>query len=254
MNESLTRRHMLATLGAGAGGLLLAGCDRIGATPAANCLFQGAERLTMGAQRLMTDRAALAPEFTGADVSPVFRSNGTAMPAAPEYAALLANGFRDYRLQIGGLVARPLSLSLADIDRLPRRSQITRHDCVEGWSAIGRWTGTPLGPILHTAGLAASARYILFHCFDTIGGVEYYESIDLIDAFHPQTILAWALNGRRLPVANGAPLRLRVERQLGYKHAKYVKAIEAVANLGPIGRGKGGYWEDVSDYAWYAGI
>jgi DMSO/TMAO reductase YedYZ molybdopterin-dependent catalytic subunit len=137
---------------------------------------------------------------------------------------------------------------------MPARTQITRHDCVEGWSAIGQWTGAPLKLLLDAAGLKQSARYIVFHCADRIGGAPYYESIDLIDAFHPQTILAWALNGQMLPVQNGAPLRLRVERQLGYKHAKYVMRAEAVASLAGIGGGKGGFWEDRSDYEWYAGI
>jgi DMSO/TMAO reductase YedYZ molybdopterin-dependent catalytic subunit len=111
-----------------------------------------------------------------------------------------------------------------------------------------------LGPILQYAGLSDAARYIVFHCHDDFGGTAYYESIDLADAFHPQTILAWALNGQALPVQNGAPLRLRVERQLGYKQAKYLRGIEAVASLDHVGGGKGGYWEDVADYAWFAGI
>ena len=250
----IDRRRAIAALGVGAGGLLLSGCDKLATTQVARKAFLGAEGLTYRAQRLLTARDALAPEYSGADVSPVFRSNGTAMPATPVYKQLLAGGFRDWRLGVTGLVARPLSLSLDQIGRLPQRIQITRHDCVEGWSAIGRWTGTPLGPLLATAGLSAAARYIVFHCFDTFGNTPYYESIDLVDAFHPQTILAWALNGQMLPVQNGAPLRLRVERQLGYKQAKYLNAIEAVASLDAIGGGKGGYWEDVSDYAWYAGI
>ena len=177
------------------------------------------------------------------------------MPGTADYARLLADGFRDWRLEVAGLVRRPLALSLSQLQAMPQRTQITRHDCVEGWSAIGGWTGVPLRLVLAAAGgLAAGARYIVFHCYDTFGSSPYYESIDLVDAFHPQTILAWALNGEALPVPNGAPLRLRVERQLGYKHAKYLKGIEAVASLAGVGGGKGGYWEDSSDYAWYAGI
>ena len=216
--------------------------------------FDGAERLSLDATRLTGGREALAPEFLPSQQSPVFRSNGTYVPGAADYQALAANGFRDYRLIVDGLVARPLALSLPQILALPRRTQITRHDCVEGWSAIGRWTGTPLGPVLRAAGLRPQARYIVFHCADDYGPNKYYESIDLIDAFHPQTILAYGLNGHHLPIPNGAPLRLRVERQLGYKHAKYVMRVEAVASLAGIGGGKGGYWEDSSDYAWYAGI
>lgn len=146
-----------------------------------------------------------------------------------------------------------MQLSLADLTALPQRTQITRHDCVEGWSAIGEWTGPQLGPILERAGVRPEARYILFRCADLLGGAPYYESCDLADAFHPQTIIAHRLNGDPLPVQNGAPLRLRLERQLGYKHAKYLAGIEAVASLEGIGGGKGGYWED-RGYQWYAGI
>ena len=137
---------------------------------------------------------------------------------------------------------------------MPARAQITRHDCVEGWSAIGKWQGPMLGTRAEGGGAAPAARYIVFTCADLYGGAPYYESIDLVDAFHPQTILAWAMNDAPLAVAHGAPVRLRVERQLGYKHAKYVMRIDAVASLDGIGKGKGGYWEDNVDYDWYAGI
>jgi DMSO/TMAO reductase YedYZ molybdopterin-dependent catalytic subunit len=138
---------------------------------------------------------------------------------------------------------------------MPSRTQTTRHDCVEGWSAIGSWTGVPLRMLLDLAGLKPEARYIVFHCADVMSnGKRYYESIDLVDAFHPQTILAWALNDQPLPIGNGAPLRLRVERQLGYKHAKYVERIEAVSDLSVVAGGKGGFWEDDYGYQWYAGI
>ncbi|HWI85459.1 MAG TPA: molybdopterin-dependent oxidoreductase [Sphingomonas sp.] len=250
MARPLSRRSALAI----SGGLLLGGCDRIAATRPARSAFLGAEGLTYRVDRLITPRDALAPEFAGADVSPIFRSNGTARPGSSDYARLLAGNFTDWRLHVGGLVARPLAISLDQLKALPQRTQTTRHDCVEGWSAIGRWTGPVLGPILQFAGLSGAARYIVFHCYDDFGGISYYESVDLVDAFHPQTILAWALNGQPLPVPNGAPLRLRVERQLGYKQAKYLRGIEAVASLDRIGAGKGGYWEDAADYAWYAGI
>ena len=136
---------------------------------------------------------------------------------------------------------------------IPHRVQITRHDCVEGWSAIGKWHGLELSRILDAAGLSTRARYIVFHCADRFGDKPYYESIDLIDAFHPQTILAVGMNDHLLPVPNGAPVRLRVERQLGYKHAKYIQRIEAVADYAQLGRGRGGFWED-RGYEWYAGI
>jgi DMSO/TMAO reductase YedYZ molybdopterin-dependent catalytic subunit len=247
----ITRRRLIGSLGTAT---LLAGCDQLDGSPGFRKLLRSGEGLTMRAQRIITDRTALAREFSAADMSPVFRANGTRKPGSSEYAAHAASRFADWRLTVDGLVARPLSLSLAQLGAMPARTQITRHDCVEGWSAIGQWTGTPLKLILDAAGLRQSARYIVFHCADDYGPSRYYESIDLIDAFHPQTIMAWALNGRLLPVQNGAPLRLRVERQLGYKHAKYIQRIEAVPRLAAIGGGKGGYWEDSNDYEWYAGI
>lgn len=245
------RRRLIGALAATP---LLAACDKLTASPGFRDTLRAAEGLTRRTQRLITDRTALAREFSAADLSPVFRPNGTRRPASPSYAAHAANGFADWRLRVDGLVVRPLSLSMAQIRALPSRTQITRHDCVEGWSAIGQWTGVPLRLLLEGAGMSSRARYVVFHCADNFGPVRYYESIDLVDALHPQTIVAWALNGRLLPIANGAPLRLRVERQLGYKHAKYVERIEAVASLDPIGGGRGGYWEDHSDYEWYAGI
>ena len=212
------------------------------------------EEMNRASQRVLMDRDALAREFTRADLSPTFRSNGTKLPPGAAYAAHAASGFADWRVKVTGLVARPLSLSLADIRAMPQRTQITRHDCVEGWSAIGQWTGPQLRRILAVAGVKDSARYIVFRCADRIGDALYYESCDMVDALHPQTIMAWALNNAVLPIANGAPLRLRIERQLGYKHAKYLTGIEAVASLDSIGSGKGGYWEDRVDYEWYAGI
>jgi DMSO/TMAO reductase YedYZ molybdopterin-dependent catalytic subunit len=141
---------------------------------------------------------------------------------------------------------------------MPARTQITRHDCVEGWSCIAKWTGTPLGLLLDAAGPSPSARYAVFSCFDTLengftGPIRYYESIDLHDARHPQTILAYGMNDQPLPVANGAPLRVRVERQLGYKMAKYISRITLADSLEGFGDGGGGYWED-RGYEWFAGI
>jgi DMSO/TMAO reductase YedYZ molybdopterin-dependent catalytic subunit len=252
--SQVTRRSMLFRGAAAFAGLLLGGCDRLSRSSHFQGLLDTAEDLTYHAQRLIVGRRALAREFTAADLSPVFRSNGTAMPVSGQYQSLLAGGFVDWRLAVAGAVERPLQLSLEDLRRLPARTQITRHDCVEGWSAIGKWTGVPLHVVLHLARLRSAARYIVFYCADELEtGQPYYESIDLIDAFHPQTILAYALNGRQLPVANGAPLRLRVERQLGYKHAKYLTRIEAVERLDNIRGGKGGFWED-RGYEWYAGI
>jgi DMSO/TMAO reductase YedYZ molybdopterin-dependent catalytic subunit len=249
------RRRLLWQGGAALGGLLLGGCDRLSDAPRFRSLLDSAERLTYASQRLLLGNHSMAREFTAADLSPVFRSNGTSMPDSAEYRRLMSEGFTGWRLAVGGLVAQPLQLSLESIRAMPSRTQITRHDCVEGWSAIGQWTGVPLAEVLRRVRLLPSARFIVFHCADRLEQDEdpYYESIDLSDAFHPQTMLAYALNGRPLPVANGAPLRLRVERQLGYKHAKYLMRIEAVERLEPIRGGRGGYWED-RGYAWYAGI
>jgi DMSO/TMAO reductase YedYZ molybdopterin-dependent catalytic subunit len=157
-------------------------------------------------------------------------------------------------LAVDGLVRRPLRLPLTALKAMPQRRQITRHDCVEGWSAIGQWQGPPLAAVLGMAEVLPAARYAVFHCADSFGTRPYYESIDLADAFHPQTILAWAMNGAPLAEGHGAPLRLRVERQLGYKHAKFVMRVELVDKLAGLYGGKGGYWEDAGGYAWYAGI
>ena len=258
MSLSVHRRGWLQAGLASAGALVLGACDRITNSQKGVAFLQSAEGLTRRAQRLIIDRKALAREFTPADISSDFRPNGSIDPNDPDYLALKAKGFADYRLVVDGLVERPLSLSLADLRAQASRTQITRHDCVEGWSSIAKWTGARLGPLLDQAGLKPTARYIVFHCGDTLeqtldGSGQYYESIDLIDAYHPQTILAYAMNDRVLPVAHGAPLRLRVERQLGYKQAKYIMRIEAVADYRHLARGNGGFWED-RGYEWYAGI
>ncbi len=246
----ITRRNALI----GGAGLLLSGCDRIAASPSVREVLTLGEKATRTAQRIVTDRNALAREFTRADLSPVFRENGTRNPGSPDYAAHAAERFANWRLVVDGMVAQPLAIGLAQILAAPQRTQITRHDCVEGWSAIGQWTGLPLGLLLRRAGLSGNAKFIVFHCADLYDGAPYYESIDLVDAFHPQTILAHSLNGQSLSIGHGAPLRLRVERQLGYKQAKYVMRIQAVSSLADIYGGKGGYWEDHHDYQWYAGI
>lgn len=242
------------TLIGGGAGLLLAGCDRVQDWAPARKILLSGDKINYHLQRALIDRAALAPEYRPDQRSPVFRANGSQNPGTPDYDAHVAGRFTDWRLRVGGLVTRPLALGLAQLHALPARTQITRHDCVEGWSAIGQWRGPLLGTVLKLAGVRPDARFVVFRCADRIGGTPYYESIDLIDAFHPQTILAMQLNGEALSVAHGAPMRLRVERQLGYKQAKYVMSIEAVPTLAGIGAGKGGYWEDRIDYDWYAGI
>ena len=237
-----------------AGAAFVAGCNKITETNAGSRLLGAAEGWHKAAHGLLTDREALAPEYPRSAISPFFRGNGSVDPQNGDYPAQAAAGFSDWRLQIGGLVERPMSLSLDNIRRLPQRTQVTRHDCVEGWSAIGEWTGPQLSLLLDEARLRPEAQFIVFRCADNLNGQDYYESVDLIDAYHPQTIIAHELNGEPLPIRNGAPLRMRIERQLGYKHAKYLTGIEAVASLDDIGSGKGGYWEDRSGYQWYAGI
>ncbi|TPW01697.1 MAG: oxidoreductase molybdopterin binding protein [bacterium] len=252
----MNRRRWLTGAFATAATAMLTACGQAGTSLADQARRMG-EGLTRRTQRLLIPRDALAPTYSRAEISPDFKANGSISPRAADYKALKANDFADYRLVIDGLVERPLSLSLTELRTRPSQSQITKHDCVEGWTSIGEWTGVRLETLLDEAGLKPEARFIVFHCFDALtqteDGERYYESIDLIDARHPQTILAWEMNGEVLPVPHGAPLRLRVERQLGYKQAKYIRHIEAVESFAHIGGGKGGYWED-RGYEWYAGI
>lgn len=253
-SEAARRNFLIRILTAG-GAALLAGCDRLSRTEWLPLILQRAENLTQTAQRLVTSRNSLAQEFSEADLSPMFRSNGTANPENPQYQALAASNFAGYRLKVFGLVERPKSYSLDELRALRSRTQITRHDCVEGWSAIGKWKGAQLSALLDDVHPQPDAHYAVFYCADPMDaeGTRYYESIDMEDAYHPQTLLAYELNDQRLPIANGAPIRLRVERQLGYKMAKYVMAIELVNNFDKIGEGRGGYWED-RGYEWFAGI
>jgi DMSO/TMAO reductase YedYZ molybdopterin-dependent catalytic subunit len=258
MTPFQARRKWLTAFAAGAGSLALAGCDRAVNNARIDATLRSAEKLTFASQRLILDHQPLAKEYGERDLSPVFRANGSSMPGGKAYAQLLQGGFADYRLKIDGLVQRPQALSLAQIKAMKARTQITRHDCVEGWSAIGKWQGVPLSQVLDLAGLKPGARYVIFHCADNLGETAddsglYYESIDLLDAYHPQTILAYGMNGKDLPVAHGAPLRLRVERQLGYKQAKYVMRIEVADAYTHLAGGQGGFWED-RGYQWYAGI
>ncbi|SFM89272.1 molybdopterin-binding protein [Methylobacterium pseudosasicola] len=307
MSRSPNRRALLVGTSATAAAAMLGGCDRLGNAEWFRRTLKTGEDANIFVQRLLLGDTTLAPEYAEADISPWFKPNGTEDPPDKDYKALAMGKFAKYHLEVGGLVEAPLKLSLAELRKLPARTQITRHDCVEGWSAIGKWTGVPLAELLNRARLKPEGRYVVFHCADTMdqgsplegggddaaaddvpagnanpsmtkqsggdesrkdsggqqateddaasGGtpVRFYESIDLVDAFHPQTILAYDMNGEALPVSNGAPLRLRVERNLGYKQAKYVMRIEVVESFAHIGGGKGGYWED-QGYAWYAGI
>jgi DMSO/TMAO reductase YedYZ molybdopterin-dependent catalytic subunit len=253
----ISRRKLAAGATSALATLLLGGCDRLSGDPTVQRILGSATSATRLVQRLVGGRRALAPEYTEADLSPRFKSNGTSDPDDDDYQELAANQFADWQLQVNGLVRRPSRFSLDDLRGLPSRSQITRHDCVEGWSCIAKWKGAVLGDVLRQVEPQPNARYAVFHCADPMENgdpnTKYYESIDLAEALHPQTILAYEMNDATLPVAHGAPIRLRVERQLGYKMAKYIMRIELVESFVHIGGGMGGYWEDLG-YAWYAGI
>jgi DMSO/TMAO reductase YedYZ molybdopterin-dependent catalytic subunit len=253
---SVDRRRFLERLALGSGVLLLPGCDRLSGNERFRALLHSADQPTETLMHALTPEHALAQEFTPADLSPVFKANGSVDPKTPEYLALLANNFADYRLQVRGLVKTPLSFSLPELRALPARTQITRHDCVEGWSCIGKWSGARLGPLLDRAQPLPNAKFVVFRCADSYDNDDkrYYESIHLHEAYHPQSILAYDLNDAVLGVPHGAPLRLRVERKLGYKQAKYLLALELVESLAGIGEGKGGYWEDDQGYQWHGGI
>jgi DMSO/TMAO reductase YedYZ molybdopterin-dependent catalytic subunit len=255
-----SRRQMLRGALASIGTLGLAGCDRLSTTPAFTNVLVGAQNLSHAAHRIVAGRQAMAQEFSEADIAAHFKPNGTLMPADADYRRLMQGGFADWKLEVGGLVAQPAAYTLAELRAMPSRTQITRHDCVEGWSTIGKWKGVPLAHLLEQARPLPNAKFVVFRCADSMEGASldgrdsrYYESIDFDDAYHAQTILAYDLNDHALPVANGAPLRLRVERQLGYKQAKYLMKIELVESYAAIRAGKGGYWED-NGYEWYAGI
>jgi len=270
------RRRFLRAVFAAFGAAAVSACDRLSNSKAFVDVLQSTQYLNRGAHKLFAGRKAMAQEFTEADIAPSFRSNGTLMPVGKLYEDMVNSNFANWKLEVGGLVETPLAFSLSDLRAMPSRTQITRHDCVEGWSAIAKWTGVPLHHILDQVKPLPNAQYVVFRCADAMDDDEdeaspdenkkktdalvaakpdstYYESMDMDDAYHVQTILAYDLNGKPLPVPNGAPLRLRIERQLGYKHAKYLMKIELVESFDGIRGGKGGYWED-NGYEWYGGI
>ncbi len=277
------RRKFLTRGIAAASTLALGGCDRLAESPWFMNAIGSAENLTRKAQRLLVGER-LAPEYGEAEISAVFKANGSTDPQDDDYLELVKNSFATWKLGVEGLVEKPAQFSLADLRAMPSRTQITRHDCVEGWSCIGKWTGVPLAEILNRVGVKPQAKYVVFYGADDMEadeeedesesssqnrtdaskdaaekperedvGTSYYETIELRDAYHPQTILAYDMNGKTLTVPHGAPLRLRLERMLGYKMAKYLMRIELVESFADIGQGKGGYWED-RGYDWYAGI
>ncbi len=256
LEQRRERRGILRAGLAAATGGVLAGCDALSHNDTAVQVLRSAESLSNSVHRVL-GRRAMAQEFSPAEVAPVFRANGTTMPMGDSYAKLVATGFADWRLTVDGLVEKPLELTMAQLQAMPARTQITRHDCVEGWSCIGQWKGVRLSQLLNMAQVQPEAKFVVFHCLDQMDAQDpdtmYYESVDLDDAFHEQTILAWELNGKAVPVANGAPLRARIERQLGYKQPKYLYRIELVDEFATIAGGNGGYWED-QGYTWYGGI
>ena len=241
----ITRRKAILTGLASLGGLLLPGCSTPTPPTYGNILRMG-DNLTYIAQRALLPGQSLVREYNFGDVSSM-PATGTTNPAdsskpwfSEEYDRALKTSFSDWKLEITGRVSMPGFYSLADLQKFPSRTQITKHHCEEGWTAIAQWTGVPLGTVLQSAGIMKTARFINFHCFD---GAQ--DSIDLLDAFHPQTLLAYGMNGKDLPIPHGAPIRLRVERQIGYKSLKYIKKIEVTDDFVDLGD---------SGWSWYNGI
>ncbi|MDX1384819.1 MAG: molybdopterin-dependent oxidoreductase [Thermoanaerobaculia bacterium] len=226
MSKLITRRRaLLGGLAALGGGVAFARRpDQL--PPTYGHLLRAGDALTYSAHRILLPGGALARQYDRADITS-FPATGMTdpgryldTPLGEEYRRLRAEAFVDWRLEVGGLVATPRSFSLADLQALPARTQITRHTCEEGWTAIGEWTGVPLARLLEAAGMKPSARYVVTHSYD-----QWADCIDMNDVLHPQTLLAYGMNGRDLPVAHGAPVRLRVERQMGYKSMKYLRRI-----------------------------
>ena len=246
-NQLISRRHAIITGLASLGGLLLPGCSKKLPPTYGNILRMG-DALTYVAHRTLLPGQSLVREYDHRDISS-FPAIGTTNPADPakwffneDYGRLRSGAFANWTLSIEGRVARPTSYTLADLQRFPARTQITRHTCEEGWTAIGQWTGVPLSVVLNNAGIMASARFVNFYTYD-----RRMDSIDMFDAFHPQTILAYGMNGRDLPVPHGAPLRLRVETQIGYKSLKFLERIVVTDEFLDVGNRP-------RDWAWYTGI
>ena len=249
-DELITRRNMLIAGITSVGGLLLTACSKQLPPTYGNILRMG-DTFTYAAHQALIPGEALVKEYSHKDISS-FPATGTTNPGDPDkpnsselYRNLQKGDFADWRLSVEGLVARPGSYSLAELKRFPSRTQITRHTCEEGWTAIGEWTGVPLSRVLDTAGMLPNARFVSFYSFD-----DWVDNIDMLDALHPQTLLAYGMNGRDLPVAHGAPVRLRVERQLGYKSMKYVQRIVVTEKFND--GGKNGSIQN--GWSWYVGI
>lgn len=246
-----TRRNVLLAGVAAAGGILLPGWAKKNLPPTYGHILRMGDNLTYASHRLLLPGQSMAKEYSPSDVSsfPAVFIGDPTDPKHPmssaDYRKLLTEGFADWRLRVEGLVARPKAWSLAELKGLPARTQITRHTCEEGWSAIGEWTGVQLGRVLEASGMFPDARYVTLYCYDN-----YVDSIDLLDALHPQTLLAYRMNGRALPLPHGAPVRLRLETQMGYKSMKYLKKIVVTSRVED--GGKDGNIQN--GWSWYAGI
>jgi DMSO/TMAO reductase YedYZ molybdopterin-dependent catalytic subunit len=251
--SGISRRKLITrgiAAAAGVSGLAAAAriAERYGLIPPDHGGLYGlGETLTYASQRLLT-RHSLAREFSRGQISKPPFANEVA-PPKDDFKRLQAGGFTDWRLAVDGTVAHPLSLSLSDLKTLPVRSQITELACEEGWSYIAEWIGTPLSEVLNAAGILQRSRYVIYRSIDQ----EWWESIDMADAVHPQTLVAYAMNDGDLPVKFGGPLRLRVPRQLGYKSVKYISRLTVTDTLKPFGKGLGSAAPEAG-YAWYAGI
>jgi DMSO/TMAO reductase YedYZ molybdopterin-dependent catalytic subunit len=246
----MNRRLFIATSFTG----VLAGCSAIGTRLNDNERFHNIIDSAEAVNERIIGTHGLAREYRVSDISREFPVNSLPTPQSQEYARLVSERFASYRLRVDGAVNRRLSLSLPQLYAMQPKRQITRHDCVEGWSAIAQWDGVPLRDIVALAQPRDDAKYVVFHCFDSDqDGTLYYESLSMQQAQHPQTLLALKMNGRPITPDRGAPVRLRVPTQLGYKSAKWVERVEIAGSLASLGEGKGGYWED-QGYEWYAGI
>jgi DMSO/TMAO reductase YedYZ molybdopterin-dependent catalytic subunit len=253
MSDKVSRRRLITTglaAAASVSGLAVAArlADKYGLVPPDHGGIYGVgETLTYAAQRVLMSFHSQAREFNRSEISKVIPVNGPP-PKTDPYQRLLAGGFADWRLTIDGLIAHPVSFSLDQIKRFPARSQITHQACEEGWSFIAEWTGVQLSFVLNLVGVRPEAKYVVFYPFD-----ESWDSLDMADAFHPQTFLAYGMNGQEIPAGHGAPLRLKVARQLGYKNVKYLSHITVTDSLKNIGKGMGSAAPEYG-YSWYAGI
>jgi len=249
----MNRRKLITTglaAAAGASGLAIAGglAKRYGLIPPDSLGPYGpGETLTYAAQRILTSHS-MAREFSPSEISKPPFANGEP-PKTEAFQRLQAGGFADWRLAVDGMVARPASFSIAELKSRPSRSQITHLACEEGWSYIAEWKGVPLSHILDAAGILPQAKYVVYFSIDR----QWWDSVDMADALHPQTLIAYGMNGAELPVGNGGPLRLRVPRQLGYKNVKYITRLTVTDNLKRFGDGLGSS-SPAAGYAWYAGI